>query len=84
MVSHDALEEVLVHAEGRGGDAGAHVGHARELEQALHRPVLPERTVQDRQHDLDLAERPQDAVGRDRNGQRLGRVTLSQSGSRSK
>jgi hypothetical protein len=57
-VAQDGLTEVLVHADGGGGDARPDVGHARELEQALHRPVLAERPVQDRQHDVDLAERP--------------------------
>ena len=56
-VAENRLEEVLVHAESRRGDACADVGHAGELEEALHRAVLPERAVQDRQHDVDLPER---------------------------
>ena len=46
-------------------------GDVRELEQPLHRPVLAERPVQDRQHDVDRAER-RERPGRGRNGQRLG------------
>ena len=56
-VAENRLEEVLVHAQRRRGDARADVGHAGELEEALHRAVLAERAVQDRQHDVDLAER---------------------------
>ena len=48
-VPHHLLEEVLVHRECGGRDAGADVGHARELEQPLHRAVLAERPVEDRQ-----------------------------------
>ena len=33
------------------------VGDAGELEQALHGPVLSERPVEDREHDVDLAQR---------------------------
>ena len=36
VVAQDGLEEILVHAERRGGDARADVGDACELEQALH------------------------------------------------
>ena len=36
--------------------AGADVGDTGELEQALHGPVLAERPVQHREHDVDLAE----------------------------
>ena len=32
---------------------GADVGHARELEEPLDRSVFAERTVQDREHDID-------------------------------
>ena len=46
VVAQHRLEEVLVHRERRGGDAGADVGDAGELEQPLHRPVLAERPVQ--------------------------------------
>ena len=60
-VAHDLLEQVLVHRERRGRDARADVGDVGELEQPLHRPVLAERAVQDRQddvHDADRLERP--------------------------
>ena len=56
-VAQHGLEEVLVHAERGGRDAGADVGHARELQQALDGAVLAERAVQDGQHDVDGAER---------------------------
>ena len=56
-VAEHRLEEILVHAERGRRDAGADVGHRGELEQALHRAVLAERAVQDRQHDVDRAER---------------------------
>ena len=57
---------------------GADVGHAGELEQALDGPVLAERPVQDRQHDVDRAERLRRArVGEHR--QRLRDVALQQS-----
>ena len=55
-VAKHRLEEILVHAQRRGSNAGADVGHACELEQPLHRAVLAERAVEDRQHDVDLAE----------------------------
>ena len=69
-VAQHLLEEILVHRERRGGYAGADVRKVRELEQTLHRPVLAERPVQDRQHDVDRAERRQRPALR-RNGQRL-------------
>src|SRR4051812_46143467 len=69
-VAHDRLEDVLVHCERRAEHARADVGHARELEQALHRPVLAERPVQDREDDVDVTERRRHALRRD--GQRLG------------
>ena len=55
-VAEDRLEEVLVHAERRRSDTSADVRHACEFEQPLHRSVLAERAVQDREHDVDLAE----------------------------
>ena len=55
-VAHDLLEQVLVHREGRGGDAGADVRDAGELEEPLHRSVLAERAVEDREDDVDGAE----------------------------
>ena len=48
------LEEVLVHRERRAEHARADVGDARELEQPLHRPVLAEGPVQDREDDVDV------------------------------
>ncbi len=55
-VAHHLLEEILVHREGRRRDAGADVRDPRELEQPLHRPVLAERPVEDREDDVDGAE----------------------------
>ena len=55
-VAHHGLEHVLVHRERRAEDACADVRHSRELEQALHRPVLPEGPVQDREDDGDVPE----------------------------
>ena len=74
-VAQHGLEEVLVHAERGGGDPGADVGDAGELEQALDRAVLAERAVQHGQDDVDGAER----LGRLRvgeHGQRLRDATL--------
>jgi hypothetical protein len=48
---------VLVHAEGAREHARADVRQAEELEEALDRAVLAERAVQDREHEVDLAER---------------------------
>ncbi len=56
-VAQHRLEQVLVHAERRGGDAGADVRHAGQLEQPLDGAVLAEGAVQDRQDDVDGAER---------------------------
>ena len=56
-VTENRLEEVLVHTQRRRGDTRADVGHSGELEETLHRAVLPERAVKDRQHDVDLPER---------------------------
>ena len=47
-------------------DAGADVRHPGELEQALHRAVLAEGAVQDREHDVDGAERGRRRGRRDR------------------
>jgi hypothetical protein len=69
-VAHDGLEDVLVHRECRAEHAGADVGDTGQLEQALHRAVLAEGAVQDREDDVDLAERGRNFRGRDR--QRLG------------
>ena len=44
-------------------------GDARHLEQPLQAPVLAERPVQDRQHDLDPGQRGRDLAGHARNGQ---------------
>ena len=51
------LEEVLVHAERGGSDAGSDVGDASKLEETLHRAVLAERPVEDGEHDVDLGDR---------------------------
>ena len=52
------LEEVLVHAEREAATPAPTYGTPRELEQALHRPVLAERPVQDREHDVDARRAP--------------------------
>ena len=65
-----ALEQILIHAERRGSNACADVRDARELEQALHGAVLAEGPVQDRQDDVDRAERRGCVLRRD--GQGLG------------
>ena len=57
LVAHHRLEEILVHAERRGGDAGADVGDVGELEKALHRAVLAEGPVQDGEDDVHALER---------------------------
>ena len=64
VVAEDRLEDVLVHAERRGEHACADVRDAGELEQALHRPVLAERPVQDREDDVDVGERGCDLLRR--------------------
>jgi hypothetical protein len=56
-VAEHGLEEVLVHAQRRRGDTGADVRDVGELEQSLHRSVLAERAVQDREHHVHLSER---------------------------
>ena len=55
--AEDRLREVAVHVHGARGDARADVGHVRELEQALDGPVLAERAVQDREHDVHVRKR---------------------------
>ena len=82
VVAHDRLEQVLVHAERRGEHARADVRDARELEQALHGPVLAERAVQDREDDVDVrrAPRPPSRAGGSRRALRrlgLGRAQLA-------
>jgi hypothetical protein len=72
-VAHDLLEQVLVHRERGGRDPGADVGDVGELEQPLHRPVLPEGAVQDREHDVDDTECLERPALRP-NGQSLGRI----------
>ena len=47
------LHRGLVHAGGRGEHAGAHVGHGGQFQQALHRAVFAERSVQHREHDVE-------------------------------
>ena len=75
-VAHHLLEEVLVHRERGAGDARADVRDAGELEQSLDRPVLAERAVEDRQHDVDGAERGERS-GLGGNGQCLRRTRLA-------
>ena len=49
--AHEALEERLVHAERRGGHAGAGVRQVGRLEQGLDRAVLAEWPVEGDEHD---------------------------------
>ena len=51
-VRHQLLEGDLVHAQRRGEHARPDVGNVEALEQALDGPVLAERPVQDREHDV--------------------------------
>ena len=51
------LHVVLVHADRGREHPGADVADAGHLEQPLERAVLAERAVQQREHDVDLAER---------------------------
>ncbi len=53
---HDQLHVLLVHAGGAGEHARARVGGAGHLQQSLQRAVLAVGPVQQRQHDVDLAE----------------------------
>ncbi len=50
------LHELLVHADGAGDDAGPRVRETGALEEALDRPVLAERAVQDRKGDVQCEE----------------------------
>ena len=52
---HD-LHVVLVHADRGGEDTGADVADARHLEESLDGAVLTPRSVQQWEHDVDLAE----------------------------
>jgi hypothetical protein len=47
---------VLVHGHGRGGHAAAHVAHAGHLEEALDGAVLAVGAVQEREHDVHVAQ----------------------------
>ncbi len=51
--AHVPLETDLVHGQSGGQDARPHIWDPRDLQQALHRPVLPERSVQYRERDID-------------------------------
>src|SRR5207247_5307192 len=73
-VAQNLLEEVLVHAERRRRDASADVGNPCELQEPLHGAVLAERAVQDRQDDVDGAERRGRVRGRNGQGLRDGTV----------
>ena len=48
----DLFGHRLVHAHRRAEHPAAHVRHAGEFEHALHGPVLAERTMEQREHDL--------------------------------
>ena len=69
---HQLLEHDLVHAQRRGQHAGADVGHVEALEQALDGPVLAERTVEHREHDV-APVKP--APGRQRHSAAVDRAT---------
>ena len=51
---HQGLEADLVHAQRRGGDAAADVGHIEALEQPLDNAVLPVGAMQRREDDVDF------------------------------
>ena len=59
-VVHDQLGQGLVHSHSGGGDVGADVGDARQLQQALHGAVLAVLTVHHREHHVDAL--PDNAV----------------------
>jgi hypothetical protein len=67
--AHQRLEDVLVHAHRRREHTRADVGNSGELAEPLHRSVLAERPMEDRQHDVHRSERRRCRVGRD--GKRL-------------
>ena len=50
----DTLHHLLIHADGGGHHARAHVGQVGQLQQALHRAVLAEGAVQDGEDHVDL------------------------------
>ena len=50
----DTFHHLLVHGDGGGQHAGAHVGEIGEFEQALHRAILAEGAVQDRKDHVDF------------------------------
>ena len=54
----DPLLDVLVHAEGRGEDAGSRVGNPEELQETLHAAVLPEFPVEGDEGEIDLLLEP--------------------------
>ena len=60
---------MLVHRRGGRQHAGTHVPDPGHLEQSLQGPVLPERPVQQGEHDVDRADLPGRPAGRD-DGQR--------------
>jgi len=57
----DQLHERLVHHHGRRRDTRSDVPHVGQLQQPLDRPILAERPVQQRKHDIhrtELVRRP--------------------------
>ena len=52
------LHRRLVHPDGRGQDAGAHVGDVGQLEETLERAVLAVRPVDEREHDVQVGAAP--------------------------
>jgi len=77
-LAEQALGDVLVHARGGAQDAGADIRQAGQLEQPLHRAVLPAGAVQDGEHNVhgnavrhvpsQRQELPRMAVGRQHDG----------------
>ena len=63
------LHRTLVHPDRRTEDAGTDIGKIGQVEQALHRAVLPEGAVEQGQHDIDIETTP--TRRRDHRAQRL-------------
>ncbi len=55
VASSEALEQGLVHGNGRRANPGTHVGDPGDLAKALHRAVFTERAVEGGEHDVDEA-----------------------------
>jgi hypothetical protein len=59
------LLHVLVHSDGRTQHTGADVGDVRQFQQPLDGPVFAIRAVQDRKHDVDIADGSSRVLGID-------------------